>query len=78
MNTSKLEKSDITALPVQVFTRKEMAQLGKVSLPTVDNWRKAGKLPFIKIGRSIRFPAAAITALLSGNTTASNAVSQVN
>lgn len=40
-----------------VYTRKEAAELVKVSLPTIDHWIRFDGLPVIRIGRQYRIPA---------------------
>ncbi len=40
----------------EVLTRKEVAQLLKVPLRTIDFWTKTGQIPFSRLGgRTIRF-----------------------
>jgi len=38
----------------ELLTMKEMAELLKVSEPTLINWRKRG-MPFRKVGHGVRF-----------------------
>ncbi len=40
-----------------LLTNKEAAELLKISVKTLNNWRSArnGKIPFVKIGRGIRY-----------------------
>lgn len=40
-----------------VYTRKEAAELAKVSVPIIDRWIRFGGLPVIRIGRMYRIPA---------------------
>ncbi len=40
-----------------VYTRKEAAELAKVSIPTIDRWIRFGGLPVIRVGRMYRIPA---------------------
>ncbi len=47
-------------------TRRELAARLQVSVKTVDNWRKAGKIPALKVGRSVRFDPAEVDAALRG------------
>jgi len=42
----------------------EVAEKLNVSTRTVIDWRNAGKIPFIRIGRSIRYRPESISALL--------------
>lgn len=48
----------------QLLTDSEVAERFNVSLRTVIDWRNSGKLPFLRIGRSIRYRPESITALL--------------
>jgi excisionase family DNA binding protein len=43
---------------------KDVAAQFNASLRTVIDWRRAGKLPFIRIGRSIRYRPESIAAVL--------------
>lgn len=44
----------------KMMTRKQAAaQLG-LDTQTIDDWRFAGKLPYVKIGHFVRIPAAAV------------------
>lgn len=43
---------------------RDVAELCNASLRTVIDWRNAGKLPFIRIGRSIRYRPESIAAAL--------------
>jgi excisionase family DNA binding protein len=38
-----------------VLTKKELAVRLRVTTRTIDGWMKEGYLPYIKIGRSVRF-----------------------
>lgn len=38
------------------FNCQEVAAFLKVSKPTIWNWKKAGKIPFVKIGGKVFFP----------------------
>lgn len=46
-------------------TAPQIAKACNVSRRTVDNWIKARKIPFIKIGASIRFHRPSVMAALS-------------
>jgi excisionase family DNA binding protein len=48
----------------QLLTDSEVAKKFNVSLRTVIDWRNQGKLPYLRIGRSIRYRPESITALL--------------
>ena len=43
---------------------KDVAVLFNASVRTIIDWRNAGKLPFVRIGRSVRYRAESIDALL--------------
>jgi len=47
-----------------ILTKKEVAQILKISERTVDSLRKHQGLPYASVGRSIRFDEAAIDAWL--------------
>jgi hypothetical protein len=40
----------------QYYSEKEIAKRFKVTVVTLCNMRKAGKIDFIKIGNSVRYP----------------------
>ncbi len=44
---------------------RDVAQLCNASLRTVIDWRNQGKLPFIRIGRSIRYRPESLAAALA-------------
>jgi excisionase family DNA binding protein len=46
------------------MTDAEVARQFNASLRTIIDWRNAGKLPFLRIGRSIRYRPESIAALL--------------
>lgn len=51
-----LEKAQTTTTPPTEFiTRKQAANLLRVSLPTVNDWTKTGKIKGYRIGSRIRF-----------------------
>ena len=43
---------------------RDVAELCNASIRTVIDWRNAGKLPFIRIGRSIRYRPESVAAAL--------------
>jgi excisionase family DNA binding protein len=47
----------------ELLTTQEVADLFEVSKRTVQLWVKAGKLPVIKIGRTVRIKRDALLAL---------------
>jgi len=48
----------------QLLRDRDVAELFNASLRTVIDWRNAGKLPFIRIGRSIRYRPESVAAAL--------------
>lgn len=51
-----------------MLTEKEVAAQLKVSPATVRRWRRSGKLPFVKLGRLVRFFPAAVEAFVAERT----------
>lgn len=50
------------------LTKEEVAQkVLQVSVRTVNSWMKAGKLPFLRIGRTVRFRLSDIQQFLDTN-----------
>lgn len=47
-------------------TKSDVCQIFKVSLGTVNNWIKQGKIRSVKIGRSVRIPDEEIERLKMG------------
>jgi excisionase family DNA binding protein len=47
----------------ELITREEAAELLRVTLPTLHNWTKAGRLPFYKIASRVRYKRADIEKL---------------
>lgn len=54
----------LPASPAALITRLDVAHLSSVSPRTVDRWVKGRKIPYIKIGRTLRFRWAAVEAAL--------------
>lgn len=50
----------------EYLTLKELTNKLKISRSTIDRWRKEG-LPFVKIGRGVRFDEAAVMAWIDNN-----------
>ena len=48
----------------KLWTDRKVAEKLSVSTRTVIDWRNAGKIPFIRIGRSIRYRPESIAVLL--------------
>lgn len=54
----------LPASPSVLITRLDVAHLSSVSPRTVDRWVKGRKIPYIKVGRTIRFRWATVEAAL--------------
>lgn len=48
----------------RLFNKSQMAAYFDVEIRTLESWMQAGILPFIKIGRNVRFRGADIIAML--------------
>jgi excisionase family DNA binding protein len=46
------------------LTKKELAEFFSVRPRTIENWMKAGRVPFWKIGKTVRFDLDAVKARL--------------
>ena len=52
-----------------IYTREEVAEIFRVSVYTIDNWRRKGIIKSIRIGeRAIRFTTAEVDRLLEKQT----------
>lgn len=54
-NVSTLTEERKEEIRWNLVTRQQVAKMLKVSVHTVDNYRKTKGLPFVKIGNSVRF-----------------------
>jgi excisionase family DNA binding protein len=54
-----------TQIGSHLLTDKQVAEKLHVCQRTVIGWRSSGKIPFIRIGRSIRFRLESVEALLT-------------
>lgn len=52
---------------VETMTVRDVADLFKVTEPTVYRWAKEGELPAIQVGRTLRFNRADVEQKLSGD-----------
>ena len=43
-----------------LITKQELAPRLRLSLRSVDNWMKAGRIPFLKCGKAVRFRYSAV------------------
>jgi Helix-turn-helix domain len=59
-----MKENNGSPLGEQLLTDSSVAEKFAVSVRTVIDWRNAGKLPFIRCGRSIRYRPESIAALL--------------
>jgi excisionase family DNA binding protein len=50
----------------EFLTLEELSQLLKISRATIDRWRKEG-MPFIKMGRGVRFDQDAVMKWIKDN-----------
>jgi len=51
----------------EIIEKPETAQRLKISTRTLDLWMRDGKVPFLKIGKSVRFRWADVVAHLQQN-----------
>ena len=49
----------------RLWTRKEVCEHLRVTEKTVDNFRRAGRLPCIRLGNGVRFRGADVAALIA-------------
>jgi excisionase family DNA binding protein len=54
------ELKQLTTLPGQLITEKELCDFLDVSTPTIIKWRNKGKIPCIRIGSAVRYDKAAV------------------
>lgn len=54
----------LTAINNKPVTAPELCQYLNISPPTLIRWRKKGKIPFLKIGGSIRYDKVAVIAAI--------------
>jgi excisionase family DNA binding protein len=75
LNELKAQVQELTALvkkqPIQAersvqLTRKQLAEEYKISLPTLHNYMKSGKLPFRKVGKKTLFLRTDVEQFFSG------------
>jgi len=56
-------------IPPRLLTPEQAAEILAVRPVTVRSWMADGRLPRVKIGRSVRVPLAAVTDFIVANTT---------
>jgi excisionase family DNA binding protein len=54
-----------TDLSSALLTKQELAKLCRVHLRTVDSWIFQRKIPFLKVGRAVRFDRRAVEKALA-------------
>lgn len=48
----------------KVYTIKEVAEVFRVHKNTINNWKKSGKLPYVKVGRRVLFKESDVKKLM--------------
>lgn len=48
----------------KVYTIKEVAEVFRVHKNTIINWKKSGKLPYVKVGRRVLFKESDVKKLM--------------
>lgn len=54
--------------PTEFLTKRELAALLKVTVRTLETWLREGRLPFIKVSKSVRFHWPTVLAHLNAKT----------
>jgi len=54
-----------TASADELLEKSEIAERLKISIRTLDQWMRAGRVPFLKIGKTVRFRWADVLAHLT-------------
>lgn len=49
----------------KVYTIKEVAEIFRVHNNTIINWKKSGKLPYVKVGRRVLFKESDVKELMN-------------
>ena len=44
----------------QMMNKEQMAAFAGVTTPTISNWMKSGLVPYLKIGKTVRFDPEAV------------------
>jgi len=52
----------------EILEKHETAARLKISIRTLDEWMRSGRVPYIKLGKTVRFRWAAVLAHLQENT----------
>jgi len=59
------QPANVPAMPDRLATEKELCQFLKISAPTAIRYRQKGKIPFIKVGVTIRYNLQDVVKALS-------------
>ncbi len=52
-------------MPKEFYTPEQLAELLQVSKPAIYKWAQEGRIEVVRIGRTVRIPAAEVDRLLS-------------
>lgn len=63
MNTPNVQAAPVTA--GGYLTKPEVARMFRITPRTLDQWQAAGRLPFFKLGRTVRYKLSDIEAHLA-------------
>lgn len=63
-NTATTPGLTANAIADEVLEKPEIAKRLKISTRTLDQWMRAGRVPFLKIGKTVRFRWADVLAHL--------------
>ena len=55
-------------VPPRLYTETELATYLRVCRRQLYNWRASGLIPYVKLGKSVRFRAEDVEAVLAANT----------
>ena len=53
-------------MPREFYTPEQLAELLQVSKPAIYKWAQEGRIKAVRIGRTVRIPAAEVERLLRG------------
>ena len=53
-------------MPQEFYTPEQLAKLLQVSKPAIYKWAQEGRIKAVRIGRTVRIPAAEVERLLRG------------
>ena len=54
-------------MPREFYTPEQLAELLQVSKPAIYKWAQEGRIKAVRIGRTVRIPAAEVDRLLRGS-----------